>query len=172
MNRGRIVIVREHGDFRSIWVEVVVFQLIAQRTNRSFLCKHRQRGIPEREVENRIKFRVNPIFTGVTANEISRVRRISFKDFSDHPQLRVLPVQSLRKIANEEPWHILDRVLSNAVDAGDSNPPERVLNFIARDFRFFLVHVGKIVAEPTIQHVAKLESNSRAAKATRCSETG
>ena len=49
------------------------------------------------------------------------------------------------------------RLLANAVDPRHANPPERILYLVTRDFRFFLVHVRKIVAEPAVEDVAKLD---------------
>src|SRR5882724_920922 len=63
-------------------------------------------------------------------------------------------MQSVGEIANEAAWHILDGVLTNPIDSGCSDPPKRVLYFVARDLKLFLVHIRQIVAKPTVKGVA------------------
>ena len=65
-------------------------------------------------------------------------------------------MQRIRKIPNETSRHVLNRVLANAVDTGGADPPQSVLNFIARDLGLVLIHIRKVVVEPAVQRVTHL----------------
>ena len=98
-------------------------QLVAQRPHWRLACKNIERRVPEREIKNRIELGVDPVPAGVTADEERSMRRIAFEDFPNHPEPRILPVQRIRQIANERTRHVLNRVLTDAVDSGDAHPP-------------------------------------------------
>ena len=89
----------------------------------------------------------------MTADEEGSVRRIAFEYFTDHPHLWVLAMQRIRQIADECSWHVLNGVLPDTIDARNADPPERILNLVARDLEFFLIHVRQIIVEPAIECV-------------------
>src|SRR5437870_5243206 len=88
---------------------------------------------------------------GASAHEECRVRRVAVEDFADHPHLRILAMQGCVQIAYEGARHVLNSVLAYAVDASDADPPEGVLNLIARHFRLVLIHVRHIAREPAVE---------------------
>ena len=111
--------------------------------------------MPEREIKNRIKRRIDAIPARMPADKESSLRRISLEHLADHPHLRILPVKSVREIPNKRARHVLNRVLADAVEPGHADPPKRVLNFIARNFRLFLIHVRQVVVKPAVQRIAQ-----------------
>src|SRR5947209_14105010 len=89
----------------------------------------------------------------MTTNEEGGLRRVALEDFANHPHSGTLPVQRGREITNESKRNVLNRVLADAVNSRHAHPPERVLNFVTRDFRLVLIHVRHIVVEPAIKRV-------------------
>ena len=92
----------------------------------------------------------------MSTDEESGLRRIAFEYFAHHPHLWVLTMQCVRQIANKATWHILNRVLANPINARNPHPPERILYFVPRHLRLFLVHIRQIVAEPAVERVPQL----------------
>ena len=128
--------------------------MIAERTHGLLAGKHIQRRVPQWKIKVRVELCIDAVPTIVTADEKRRLRRIALEHFAHHPHLWILMVKRIREIANESSRQVLNRVLANAVNAGNAHPPQRILNFIARDFGLFLVHIRQVIAEPSIQSVA------------------
>ncbi len=48
----------------------------------------------------------------------------------------------------------MPRVLANRIDAGHSNPPQRVLNDVARRLVVILVQIGEDIDEPAFERLS------------------
>src|SRR5437762_7635275 len=89
------------------------------------------------------------------ANEECGVSRVAFKYFPYHPHLWILAMERVRQVTNKAARHVLNGVLTNAIDAHDTNPPERILYFVTGDFGLFLIHVRQIIAKPSVKRIAE-----------------
>ena len=137
------MIVLHHRQVIDVAVKSVVLQNIAQCPRRFPTGENFLRSAPEFEVEDARQIRINVIPTRFAALKKRRLRRVFFKNFADHPKFRVLFENRPRPIADKGARHILNRVLPNAVNARRTDPPERVLNFVTRNFRLVLIQIGQ-----------------------------
>src|SRR5207253_2874451 len=74
--------------------------------------------------------------------------------FANHIYFRILTLDGGHPITPESSRRVLESVLANRVDAGDADPPHRVLNFVSGDLWIVLIQIRQDVDEPTIESFA------------------
>ena len=144
----------ERDQAAGIRVEGIVRQHLRQLAQRGLAGEDPRDRILERKIENAVEPGVDSIESRAPALEERRQRRVAVEHFAHDLESGVARVDGRRPIAPEPSRHIRHGVLADAVDAGAADPPERVLNQVARHLGIVLVQIRQNAGEPAIERAA------------------
>src|SRR6267154_6909387 len=105
--------------------------------------------IEQRKIEQRIKTRISAVTHHATL-KVRRMDHVSILHFTDHGEFWILAFDCCSPLAPKSIRHVLPGVHANAVKPAYANPPQRVLNQVARYLRIVLIQIGKKIEEPAL----------------------
>ena len=118
-------------------------------------AKTRRIGAVQREIEERVDAGIDAVESRLAALEERNETGIFIEHLAHHAEVRVFVLDRRHPVAPEVARNIGQRVLADAIHSGGRNPPQRVLDDVARHFRIVLVEIGQDVDEPAVERASR-----------------
>ena len=112
-------------------------------------------GAAHREVQRIVKEHVDLVVDAIklfaSAFKKAHLRRIAIEHFTNNTHLGIVAFDRGHPVAPEGARHIRPSILTYTVHATHPNPPQRVLNDVARNLGVVLIEIGQNVDEPAVE---------------------
>ena len=145
------IVQAEEGDERlRVLVQTVACERFGEPADRAPLGEGTADGIEEREIEERVDARIDPVPLRDAALMKGDDRRIAVIDLAHDAQGREFPLDRRHPWLPEAARHVGPGILPDPVQAAHRDPPERVLREVACDLGVVLIQIGEDVEEPSI----------------------